>query len=127
VLQGHDHTYARGRAKNLTRGVNTRSPVGGTVYVNSVSGAKMYELKPDEWDGYEPVDLARSAENTQLFQVIRVDGDTLHFRAYTVTGELYDAFELVKEAPDAPSRFNALIDPDAAAHTHDNTIPYERP
>ena len=127
VLQGHDHTYARGQAENLTQGVNARSPVGGTVYVNSVSGAKMYELKPDVWGAYEPVDLERAAENTQLFQVIRVDGDTLRFRAYTVTGELYDAFELVKEASDAPSRFNALMDPDAAARTHDNTIPYERP
>ena len=127
VLQGHDHTYARGQAENLTQGVNARSPVGGTVYVNSVSGAKMYALKPDEWDAYEPIDLARAAENTQLFQVIRVDGDTLRFRAYTVTGELYDAFELVKEAPDAPSRFTALMDAGAAMRTHDNTIPYERP
>ena len=127
VLQGHDHTYARGQAENLTQGVNARSPVGGTVYVNSVSGAKMYALKPDEWDAYEPVDMARAAENTQLFQVIRVDGDTLRFRAYTVTGELYDAFELVKEASDAPSRFTALMDSGAVARTHDNTIPYERP
>jgi len=127
VLQGHDHTYARGRAENLTQGVNTRSPVGGTVYVNSVSGAKMYELKPDEWDGYEPVDLARSAENTQLFQVIRVEGDTLRFHAYTVTGALYDAFELVKRADDAPAAFTTLMDADANRRTHENTIPYERP
>ena len=127
VLQGHDHTYARGQAENLTQGVNARSPIGGTVYVNSVSGAKMYALKPDEWDAYEPIDLARAAENTQLFQVIRVDGDTLRFRAYTVTGQLYDAFELVKDDPNAPSTFTALMDTGAAMRTHDNTIPYERP
>ena len=87
----------------------------------------MYALEPDEWDAYEPIDLARAAENTQLFQVIRVDGDTLRFRACTVTGELYDAFELVKEAPDAPSTFTALTNAGAAVRTHDNTIPYERP
>jgi hypothetical protein len=127
VLQGHDHTYARGQAENLTQGVNTRSPVGGTVYVNSVSGAKMYALKKDEWDTYEPIDLARAAENTQLFQVIRIDGDTLRFRAYTVTGQLYDAFELVKDDPDGPSTFTALMDAGATVRTHDNTISYERP
>ena len=57
----------------------------------------------------------------------RVAGDTLRFRAYTVTGQLYDAFELVKEAPNAPSTFTALMDAGAAMRTHDNTIPYERP
>jgi len=127
VLQGHDHTYARGQAENLTQGVNARSPLGGTVYVNSVSGAKMYALKTDEWDAYEPIDLARAAENTQLFQVIRVDGDTLRFRAYTVTGELYDAFELVNQGNDEPSAFSSLMEPGADVRTHENTIPYERP
>lgn len=97
------------------------------MYVNSVSGAKMYALKTDEWDAYEPIDLARGAENTQLFQVIRVDGDTLHFRAYTVTGELYDAFELVNQGNDQPSAFSSLMEPGADVRTHDNTIPYDRP
>jgi hypothetical protein len=127
VLQGHDHTYARGRAENLTQGVNARSPIGGTVYVNSVSGAKMYEIKPDAWEAYEPVAMERSAENTQLFQVIHVDGDTLRFHAYTVTGELYDAFELVKRGAEQPSAFTPLMDADAAKRTHENTVPYTRP
>lgn len=108
VLQGHDHTYARGVAENLAQGVSARSPVGGTVYVNSVSGPKMYNLKADGWDAYEPVNLDKSAERTQLFQVIQVDGDVLQFHAYTVTGEQYDAFELKKSEAGEAATFRLL-------------------
>ncbi len=49
VLQGHDHTYARGQAgsvsKNLLSGINKLDPDAGTVYVVSVSGGKMYNFK----------------------------------------------------------------------------------
>lgn len=88
VLQGHDHTYGR---SNLMSGVNTRTGDTGTVYVVSVSGPKQYELDPHDWP-------ARVAAQTQLFQVIRVDGDSLHYEAYTARGILYDAFELRKRA-----------------------------
>jgi hypothetical protein len=86
VLQGHDHTYAR---SNLVSGVNAKSGDHGTVYVVSVSGPKMYEVE------LNPV-MARVAERTQLFQVIRVDGDSLEYEARTARGILYDAFELRK-------------------------------
>lgn len=93
VLQGHDHTYAR---SGLMTGENTLSggqvrPNGGVVYCVSVSGPKMYELNPQEW-------MVSSAENKQLFQTIRVDGDRLRYQAHTATGELYDVFELRKRA-----------------------------
>lgn len=88
VLTGHDHTYGRGH--NIGEGVNVRDVNKGTVYVVSVSGPKMYKLREDRW-------MERAAENTQLYQVISVDGDKLTYRAMTVTGELYDAFELVKQ------------------------------
>ncbi len=88
VLQGHDHTYAR--SKNLRAGVNVRNNQSGTVYVVSVSGPKMYELNREPW-------MARAAEDTQLYQVLTVDGNTLRYQARTVTGELYDAFDLVKK------------------------------
>ena len=121
VLQGHDHTYARGRSTNLQSGVNGQDEASGTVYVNSVSGSKMYQIKDNRWDEYDAV-MERAAENTQLFQVLRVAGNTLHYTAYTVTGELYDAFRLVKRA-DQP---NELV-PDTTntpERTHENTIPY---
>lgn len=93
VLQGHDHTYAR--SQNLKAGVNVRNKDYGTVYVVSVSGPKMYNLEREPW-------MQRAAENTQLYQLVRVEGKTLHYEARTVTGELYDAFEL-KKRPGSPN------------------------
>jgi 3',5'-cyclic AMP phosphodiesterase CpdA len=125
VLQGHDHTYARGRtfasAENVPEGVNMRDGETGTVYVVSVSGRKMYDLKTDGWDGYE-ADRDRAAENTQLFQVIRVEGDRLVYEAFTPTGFRYDAFDLVKQ----PNRPNLFVDqaPDDPIYTFRNTDPY---
>lgn len=88
VLQGHDHTYARGN--NIGEGVTMKDPKNGTMYVVSVSGPKQYKLRDDRW-------MTRGAENSQLYQVITVKRDTLQYRAMTVVGELYDAFDLVKQ------------------------------
>jgi phosphodiesterase/alkaline phosphatase D-like protein len=87
VLTGHDHTYAR---SNLRTGLSTREGTAGTVYVVSVSGPKMYNLDREDW-------MQRAAENTQLCQIIRIDGDTLHYEARTARGVLYDAFDLKKQ------------------------------
>jgi Purple acid Phosphatase, N-terminal domain/Calcineurin-like phosphoesterase len=88
VLQGHDHTYAR---SNLLTGVNVQVGEAGTVYVVSVSGPKMYKLKPkdEQW-------WVRAAEDTQLYQVIHIDGDRLSYESHTARGHVYDAFELQK-------------------------------
>jgi hypothetical protein len=40
--------------------------------------------------------MPRVAEDTQLYQVIQIDGPVLRFEARTATGKLYDAFELKK-------------------------------
>jgi len=99
VLQGHDHTYARGSIgqspQRLTLGHDTEVDV---MFVNSVSGAKMYELKPDGWDSYAEygVVLQKAAENTQFYQIISVDGARLTYEAYTADDQLYDYFEMVK-------------------------------
>ena len=45
VLQGHDHSYARG---NVVAGSTTQSG-NGTMYVVSVSGPKMYEADDSNW------------------------------------------------------------------------------
>ena len=87
VLQGHDHAYGRGG--NLPIG-KKKIVMEGPVYVVSVSGPKMYVNAMEEW-------MQRAASNTQLYQLIRVDGNRLRFEAYMVTGELYDAFELMKK------------------------------
>jgi hypothetical protein len=127
VMQGHDHTYARGQLTNLEQGVNARSPEGGTVYVNSVSGAKMYEIKPDRWGGFEGVEMERGAENTQLYQVVRVGADTMTYRSYTATGRLYDAFDLVRPGDGGPSRMIERPVADQPERTHENTPEYARP
>jgi 3',5'-cyclic AMP phosphodiesterase CpdA len=104
VLQGHDHAYGRGH--NVPAGINTVDEASGTVYVVSVSGPKMYDLQVQDW-------MERKAKNTQLFQLISVDGGMLRFEAYTARGDLYDAFDIMKEGggkrivnriPDIPER-----------------------
>jgi 3',5'-cyclic AMP phosphodiesterase CpdA len=87
VLTGHDHNYAR---SNLLAGANVQAGKAGTVYVVSVSGPKLRTLTEDKW-------WHRAAEETQLFQVVQIEGDQLRYRSYTARGTLYDAFDLRKQ------------------------------
>lgn len=89
VLQGHDHTYARGYADNEGKGL-TMVNDAGTVYAVSVSGPKMYDSTDKDW-------MVRRGEYTQLFQIITVEKNTLKYEAYTPIGTLYDAFDLIKK------------------------------
>jgi 3',5'-cyclic AMP phosphodiesterase CpdA len=89
VLQGHDHTY--GRTRNLMSGMNARDGEAGPVYVVSISGPKMYTINPKN---LKP--MKRVGEDTQLYQIVTVNDAKLFYKAFTVTGELYDAFELRK-------------------------------
>ncbi|MDO1502654.1 hypothetical protein Q2T40_21340 [Winogradskyella maritima] len=89
VLQGHDHTYARGYEKNEGQGLTVVKDAG-TVYAVSVSGPKMYESQDQDW-------MVRRGEYTQLFQIISVSQDTITYGAYTPMGSLYDAFDLIKK------------------------------
>ncbi len=115
VLQGHDHTYGRtglkvptsatnaevgdpesvlpenAEQKNVATGLQKIDPQTGTVYVVSVSGPKMYPNQRPEF-------MVRFAEDTQLYQIISIDGDQLKYEARTAVGDLYDAFELKKQA-----------------------------
>ncbi|MEM9744828.1 MAG: FN3 domain-containing metallophosphoesterase family protein [Pseudomonadota bacterium] len=101
VLQGHDHTYARGAIGQTPERLGFRD-TGGSVevmFVNSVSGPKQYEFMADGWDKYaeDGVVLARKAVNTQFFQVIEVDGEELRYEARTALGALYDDFVMRKD------------------------------
>lgn len=102
VLQGHDHTYARGAIGQTPERLGFRD-AGGEVrvmFVNSVSGPKQYDFVADGWEKYaeDGVTLARKAENTQFFQVIEIDGDELRYEARTALGERYDDFLMRKDA-----------------------------
>ncbi len=103
VLQGHDHAYGRGFVKNEVEGVNVKDQIYGTVYVVSVSGPKQYEVSDDPW-------MDRRAANTQLFQIITIEGEKLSYGAYTATGELYDAFDLLKSANKPNKMINEIPD-----------------
>lgn len=116
VLTGHDHTYARSGDLAARGGISvgTRNvPEGyqqaydpdiGTVYVVSVSGPKMYAIGEAEW-------AVRFAEDTQLFQVIHIDGDTLDYEARTATGRLYDKFSLKKRVGN-PNQLIEVLPPE---------------
>jgi 3',5'-cyclic AMP phosphodiesterase CpdA len=89
VLNGHDHTYARSSLQD------------GVVYAVSVLGPKQYNLERKPW-------MARTAEDTQLFQIIRVETDKLTYESRTATGDLYDSFELLKQPKEANRLFNRI-------------------
>jgi len=89
VLQGHDHTYGRrGEGQAAT-----------PQYVVTVAGPKQYRLSDEARRTMDPV-----AEDTQLFQVLRIDPQRLRYEARTVTGRLYDSFELRRDAQGSKQR-----------------------
>ena len=94
VLQGHDHVYTRTPKLEGGKVVDPGAP--GTVYVTSVSGPRMYPFNKK----YETL-MAKIQQNTQMYQVVEVDGERLRFEAYAVTGEPIDGFELRKKTKDA--------------------------
>jgi 3',5'-cyclic AMP phosphodiesterase CpdA len=98
VLQGHDHSYGR---TNLMSGAKKGTGKAGTVFVVSMSGTKMYERG-------DPKAFARVAEDTQLFQIVRIHDDALRFETYTASGTLYDAFTLRKQAGEPNQLINQI-------------------
>ncbi|MBR9775021.1 MAG: metallophosphoesterase family protein [Cytophagales bacterium] len=111
VLKGHDHVYARGA--HQTKTIDVPDGQVGPVYVVSVAGPKMYGIVPEKrW-------MDRAAVNTQLYQVITIDGDLLQYRAYTVLDELYDAFDLQKQN----SSFNLFTEHISTPKYPENSFP----
>lgn len=129
VLQGHDHTYARGDLPQTPERQASRSGDSlGPVFVNSVSGPKQYEWSKGGWDRYaaDGIRLSRRAENTQFFQVIKIDGNALVYEAWTADGRLYDAFGVVKDAQ-GRRRPGPAPQVSMPERTFSNSKPYESP
>jgi hypothetical protein len=63
----------------------------GTVYVISVSGPKLYEVKT-----HDKGLMARIETGRQLFQVIHIDRHLLSYESFDVMGEVHDSFTLRK-------------------------------
>lgn len=114
VLQGHDHCYSRLTAeagREAGRAARAGGAAQGPVYLVSVTGSKMYGLndrartQPD-----------RTAEATELFQIVDVEQSRLKFRTYTASGTLYDGFDLMR-GDDGRNRLIELTEPLPAART----------
>lgn len=98
VLNGHDHTYARGHVPVRSSDASRQEGLG-TIYVTSVSGPKQYTLDTEQMKAYESqgYNLDAAAEQTQFFQVITVEDNTLTYVAYTTLGDEYDRAEIRKD------------------------------
>lgn len=97
VLNGHDHTYARGHVPVRTS--DQKDDALQTMYVTSVSGPKQYTLDTLQMntykvDGYQ---LNKAGENTQFFQVITIENNKLTYVAYTALGDEYDRAVITKD------------------------------
>ncbi|MBE0673149.1 MAG: metallophosphoesterase family protein, partial [Bacteroidales bacterium] len=109
VLAGHDHTYCRGFNPEgvVIKGKNM------PLYVVSVAGPKMYGLNTSFWSD-------RMASMTQLYQHVSVSRGELVFKAFTVTGDLYDHFIISKNEQGV----NTFIEsPDVAEISQRTEIP----
>lgn len=124
VLQGHDHTYARGQVP-VRAAEDTVADSFNTLYVTSVSGAKMYKILDGKFELYadEGYTHNRQAENTQFFQVISIDGPQLTYEAYTATGDLYDKAVITKDFKTGQKQIEEQVPP-VPTRTHGNTEPY---
>jgi len=90
VLQGHDHTYGR---NNLAEGTQVTDADTGTTYVVSVAGPKMYLVSDTA-----KAEMDRTGEDVQLFQIIHVEADRLSYESRTAVGDVYDAFQIVRDS-----------------------------
>lgn len=86
VLQGHDHTYARGGLANRKKDAGRPSH---PVFVVSVTGEKYYNLHRQPW-------MDVSYDKVSSYQLISITKDKILYRAYSETNQEIDAFEVEK-------------------------------
>ncbi|WP_067146406.1 purple acid phosphatase family protein [Pseudotamlana agarivorans] len=111
ILTGHDHMYCR--SNNQMKSSNLKDGETGPVYVVSVAGPKMYGiLEEKRW-------MDRAAVNSQMYQIITIDDNTLKFRTYTAVDELYDSFDLIKRK----GKFNQIIEYISSDNSPENKFP----
>ena len=98
VLNGHDHTYARGHVPVVTTEINKSKNIN-TLYVTSVSGPKQYRISLEQIKGYENEGYTadKLGEQIQFFQVISIENEQLVYKAYTATGKEYDKAVITKD------------------------------
>ena len=91
VLNGHDHTYSRGHVPVKSQDEN-KSGNFNTLYITSVSGPKQYKIGLQQLEDYKTDGYSSNkiGEQTQFFQVISIENESLIYKAYTALGDEYD-------------------------------------
>lgn len=112
VLQGHHHSFARGRKAEE---VGARQHAG-PVYFVSNSGPKMYDTNFADW-------MERVATNVQMFHNITIKDDKLQVYSYLVNGELYDHIVLTK-LPNGDKEFEEIEVTDVEERLEFSTATY---
>jgi hypothetical protein len=108
VLQGHDHTYARGHLTENETGPGTHV---GPTYVVAVAGSKYYDLAPADDNVWTRNGATRAVAHAQTstYQAIDVTRDRLVYRSVIAAkgeastsrrgvGDLLDAFTITRGA-----------------------------
>ena len=98
VLNGHDHSYARGQVSNLNETIE-KNEINKTIYITSVSGPKQYRQDNEQLKSYikQGYQFDKLGQYVQFFQVVTIDQNKLTYVAYTATGKEYDRFEIIKD------------------------------
>ncbi len=86
VLQGHDHTYARGGLENRT---GTNNNPTHPVFTVAVVGDKYYELEEQNW-------MDTSYNQVSTYQYIRVTKNEISYQSFSETNTLVDEFVITK-------------------------------
>ena len=81
VLNGHDHTYARGHVPVKSQDEN-KSGNFNTLYITSVSGPKQYKIGLEQLEDYKTDGYLSNklGEQTQFFQVISIENESLIYK-----------------------------------------------
>lgn len=116
VLQGHDHTYARGHLVENETGPDAHS---GPTYVVSVAGSKYYELAPDDDNVWTRNGARRvvAHEQTSTYQAVRVTPRRLVYRS--VIGAKGAASSTRRPVGDLLDAFTVTRRPDGSKVTRD--------
>ncbi len=140
VLAGHRHHYERAsepvsRRRASSSGAEGRE-VGAMMIISTATPAQGDPFSPEfvaasvgdglaGGEGESALSIDRVAENTPMFQVIRIDADRLSFQAVMANGQVYDAFTLVASG-DGPNRLIEGPEAAGAPRLFENTGPFRR-
>lgn len=103
VMNGHDHAYGRGNVianeSDLPAGTTAAKSNRGPVYLVSVAGPKYYVPDPAESNNWivNGARLRAMERDTQMYQLVDVKDGELHVESWNVSGQLVDAFDIVKD------------------------------